>query len=174
MENKKEKGFTLIEMLVVIVVIGILATIVLVSVSSGRKKAQATKAKTDMAELSKAFEMAASEGCKKIGFTSGDSGKTCTFKCVDGTNSNQYATVGAAPNGIKYTITIGASAASSDSTSGGSGTWSSNIGSELINKDYNFQATGFDSGAVTFTCSNSSTTRSGCYCSTDGGCVSIQ
>ena len=54
MRNTKQKGFTLVEMLVVIVVIGILATLVLVSVSGGRKKAQAVKAKTDMSELSKA------------------------------------------------------------------------------------------------------------------------
>ena len=40
MKDKKMKGFTLVELLVVIAIIGILAAVVLVSLSSQRRKAQ--------------------------------------------------------------------------------------------------------------------------------------
>jgi len=41
-KTKKQQGFTLIELLIVIAIIGILASIVLVSLSSGRTKARNT------------------------------------------------------------------------------------------------------------------------------------
>jgi len=95
-KNKKglalslSKGFTLIEMLVVVLIIGILATIVVVSVAGGRKKALATKAKTAMTGLNDAIEMAASEGCKKFDLTNGQ------LLC-DGSATKIYADVGIPP-----------------------------------------------------------------------------
>jgi type II secretion system protein G len=57
MKMKKSKGFTLIELLVVIAIIGILATIVLVSLNSARQKARDTRRISDVRQIALALEM---------------------------------------------------------------------------------------------------------------------
>lgn len=52
-----EEGFTLVELMVVIVIVGLLATVVLINVLPSQDKAMATKAKADIATLSQAMEM---------------------------------------------------------------------------------------------------------------------
>lgn len=55
--RESEEGFTLVELMVVIVIIGLLATVVLINVLPSQDRAMATKAKADIATLSQAMEM---------------------------------------------------------------------------------------------------------------------
>ncbi len=56
-QDMKKKGFTLIELLIVIAIIGILASIVIVSLNSARQKAQYSKALTEMKGIEKALQL---------------------------------------------------------------------------------------------------------------------
>ncbi|MEA3295609.1 MAG: prepilin-type N-terminal cleavage/methylation domain-containing protein [Patescibacteria group bacterium] len=55
--TKKQKGFTLIELLVVISIIGILSSIVLVSMGGARTKARDAKRQTDIRQIGTALEL---------------------------------------------------------------------------------------------------------------------
>jgi general secretion pathway protein G len=52
-----EQGFTLVELMVVIVIIGLLATVVIINVMPATDKAAATKAKADVSTLEQGVEM---------------------------------------------------------------------------------------------------------------------
>ncbi len=56
-KRKGQKGFTLIELLVVIAIIGILATIVLVSLNTARQKARDARRLSDLRQIALALEM---------------------------------------------------------------------------------------------------------------------
>ena len=56
-QREDEDGFTLVELMVVIVIIGLLATVVLINVLPSQDRAMVTKAKADIATLSQAMEM---------------------------------------------------------------------------------------------------------------------
>ena len=53
----RRNGFTLVELMVVIVIIGLLATVVLINVMPSQDKALVTKARADIATLGQAMEM---------------------------------------------------------------------------------------------------------------------
>jgi len=155
------KGFTLIEMLVVIVIIGILATIVIVSVSGSRKKAGTVKAKATINQLVELYEQAASQGCKTVTVTS-TSGGPAVFTCAN--PSATYGSIERPPTGFSYTITIGGTSISATyNASTGESPWNGNsITGKPINSDYTFSTSGFDGGG-TFTCAS----MGGCACSGD-------
>ena len=56
-QRRGEGGFTLVELMVVIVIIGLLATVVLINVLPSQDKAMQTKARADIATLEQAMEM---------------------------------------------------------------------------------------------------------------------
>src|SRR5512136_2065338 len=76
--KKRSKGFTLIELLVVIAIIGILATIVLVSLNSARAKARDARRKSDIHQISLAMEMAY-EGTNAYPIFGADPGSIGTY-----------------------------------------------------------------------------------------------
>jgi len=62
MKSRKNKGFTLIELLVVVAIIGILATIVLVSLSTARQKARDSRRVADIRQIQLALEVLLDSG----------------------------------------------------------------------------------------------------------------
>ena len=55
--KRRERGFTLVEMMVVIVIIGLLATVVIINVMPATDRAAQTRVKADLATLGQALDM---------------------------------------------------------------------------------------------------------------------
>ncbi|MGQ0589731.1 MAG: type II secretion system major pseudopilin GspG, partial [Sphingosinicella sp.] len=56
-KRKREDGFTLVEMMVVIVIIGLLATIVIINVMPAADRAAVTKARADISVIDQAVQL---------------------------------------------------------------------------------------------------------------------
>lgn len=56
MKKQNQKGFTLIELLVVVAIIGLLSSVVLISLNSARSKARDAKRISDVNQIGKALE----------------------------------------------------------------------------------------------------------------------
>jgi len=85
--SKKKSGFTLIELLVVIAIIGVLATIVLVSLNTARKKSRDVRRESDLRQMNLALEMFFDDyGCYP------DEGTNAALDSTDACNGNSFGT----------------------------------------------------------------------------------
>ena len=82
-ERESKKGFTLIELLIVIAIIGILSSIVLVSLNSARDKAKISKALASCQSVSKLIEICQTGGSNAI-IPSSASGNPGSVICSGG------------------------------------------------------------------------------------------
>lgn len=70
-DDDREAGFTLVELMVVIVIIGLLATVVVINVMPATDRAALTKAKADISTLEQGVEM---YRLNKLRYPTGDQG----------------------------------------------------------------------------------------------------
>ena len=77
---KRQKGFTLVELLVVVAIIGLLSTMAVVSLNGIRERARDTKRISDIDAIQKSMELVKSEfgGYDKSGCTDGTLMSMCT------------------------------------------------------------------------------------------------
>ena len=86
-KRRGEEGFTLVELMVVIVIIGLLATVVMINVLPSQDKAMATKARADIATLEQAMEMYRLDN---LSYPGGGAGLSALVSPPAGTQSGRY------------------------------------------------------------------------------------
>ena len=147
-----KRAFTLIEMLIVIAVIGILAAIIIVSVSGTRGKANAVRAKGDFAQIKNAIEKSYSvNGCSTFNF-SNPGGNKATLSC--GTDSVDIQL----PPAGTYTLTVGTCTETGTTSWATSGTCPTTVAA--FTGTYTLRATNAG-GTFDYSC-----TQTGCSCAT--------
>ena len=65
--NRERKGFTLVEIMIVVAIIGLLATLALPSFMKSRKQSQGRRIMNDVRQMDSAVDQWAMEMCKKDG-----------------------------------------------------------------------------------------------------------
>lgn len=83
LKTKKKNGFTLIELLVVISVIGLLASIILVSLKNVREKAHYAKAQAELEQFIKTAIIAQGESAKRLQDITGSGCSDCICRDRD-------------------------------------------------------------------------------------------
>ena len=116
---KRDEGFTLVEMMVVLVIIGLLATVVIINVMPATDRAAQTRVRADLSTLEQAIDMYRLENMRYPTTQEGLAALTPNYvrRLPNDPWNSPYVYVAPGPNGAPYRIaSLGA-----DRREGGSG-----------------------------------------------------
>ena len=104
---KNKKGFTLIELMIVVAIIGVLSVIAITNFLSFRMKVKTSEAKSNLGSIRTCEESYKAENEEYCPADASPTGHTTPGKDAQAwvdTGANQFATIGFAPNGNVYYV----------------------------------------------------------------------